>query len=50
MLDHLGRQLARLADFAVGGIVFELKREQFQREFGELPTADCRLPIGNQFV
>ena len=48
MLDPFWRQFARFADFAIGGVVIKLKREQFQSEFGELPIADCRLPIGNQ--
>ena len=50
MLDHFWRQSARLADFPVGGIVFKLKREQFQSEVRrKLPI--CRfagLPIGNR--
>ena len=32
MLDDRRRQAARLADFPVSGVVFKLKREQFQRE------------------
>jgi len=41
MLDNLRRQFARLANFAIGDIVFELKREKFEREFGEFLIADC---------
>ena len=36
MPDHLRRQLAHLADFSIRRVVFELKREQFQREFVEI--------------
>ena len=50
MPDHLRRQRARLANFPAGGIVFELKREKFQREFGKLPVADGRLPAGHQLA
>ena len=50
MLDHLRRQLARFANFPVGGVVFELKSEQFEGERRELRIADCRLPIGNQLA
>ena len=32
MFDHARRQLAAFADFPVGGIVLELKREKFERE------------------
>ena len=31
MLDNFRRQSARFADFPVGGVVFELKREEFER-------------------
>jgi hypothetical protein len=48
MLDDLRRQFFCDANFPVGGIVLELKREEFQREFGKLAIADWRLPIGNQ--
>ena len=36
VFDDLRHQRARLANFAVGGIVFELEREKFQREFVEI--------------
>ena len=36
MFNNLRRQLARLANFPVGRIVFKLEREQFQREFVEI--------------
>ena len=50
IFDGVWRDLVRLADFPVGGVVRELEREQLQREFGELPVAGCRLPIGNPFA
>ena len=36
MFDGLRSQLTRLADFSIRGVVFELKREKFQREFVEI--------------
>lgn len=36
MFNNLRRDSARLANCPVGGIVFELEREQFQREFVEI--------------
>jgi hypothetical protein len=42
--------MACVANFLIGGVVFELEREQFESELCKLPIADCRLPIGNQIV
>lgn len=50
MVDRFRRQSAHLADFAVGEIVLELESEQIQSQIGKLPTADCRLPVENQFA
>lgn len=42
VLDHSWRQTPRLADFPIGGIVLELQREKFEREFIKLIA--LRLP------
>jgi len=36
MFDHFGREPASFADFPVGGVGFELKREELEREFVKL--------------
>jgi hypothetical protein len=50
MPDRLRREPARFANFAVGGIMFELEREKFQGQPGELRAADCGLRMGNQIA
>ena len=50
MLDDFGRQATCFADFPVGRIVLELESEQFEGQFGELPIANRRLPIGNRLA
>jgi hypothetical protein len=47
MLDDFRGELARGANFSVGGIVLELQREKFQREFGKLAIGNWRWEIGN---
>jgi hypothetical protein len=43
---HCGRRcVSRRADLLIRSVVSELQREKFESEFGELPIADCRLPI-----
>ena len=36
MFDDLGRQFSDITNFSIGGIVFELKRKKFQRQFVKL--------------
>ena len=46
MLDHLRRQATRFADCPVGGVVFELEREKFERESVEISEGRVtRAPI-----
>jgi hypothetical protein len=42
MFDHSRRKIASHADFPVGGVGFELQREEFEGEFVKLVIA--RLP------
>src|SRR5208282_4212994 len=35
MLDHVWLETARFADFSIRGVVFELQREEFERQFTE---------------
>ena len=46
MFDGCRRQLARLANFPIGGVMFELEREQFQVRANQ--TAHCELRIHRQ--
>jgi len=42
MFDDSRRQASRFTDFPIGGVVLELKREEFERQFVKLVMA--RLP------
>ena len=46
MFDDSGREAASLTDFPIGGVMFELKREEFERKPVKIPEGRVtRAPI-----